>query len=456
MSDIQFAENHKPEFEELKWRDVRLTVKEIAPDMFVAIERLNPDDSYRLFRVRYPFGTQMFAEDGVCQIPNKKGQLIPLNDASVAQDIQDALGYRLFYLPMSLILSGQVNLFVEKTEHHINISNVYKQGFMTSLRSVLDPPSSYQARKLWRMTAGPRVPFMLPSISDAASFNRLKKYFNLKIDKPKDQKDHWKLFVEIANHKEFKQTWSTDLLFFSNKWLEPQDTDEWRLFHYALLQRGWAMSTYERNSVSVNNLWASFLATLRNKKATDYVLATVRHIIEASLGHAPLYQVAAGDDAEGPFNELTTVFLDIYGLEKYTPLIMVPDIYDYRSGEPAYIPLKMLSRNWPGKVDFLHTSLMSYAAEMQYVLNQFVEKTEKKIIDTQDTPFEELSHMQHDFYHIVGSESEGMISAGKIFEDSQRARQVAEKTHRSEIPVSRNNLFLSCGVKVSKKELQKN
>src|SRR5579872_4417071 len=98
--------------EEVSWQDVRKQVKTLAPDMFEAIEQLEPDSSYKLYKIKYPYGAAILGKNGIFHVPDAKGHLVPLNDASINPKLQEELGYSWGGLPMSLIMSGQVDLFV--------------------------------------------------------------------------------------------------------------------------------------------------------------------------------------------------------------------------------------------------------------------------------------------------------------------------------------------------------
>ena len=136
--------------EEISWQDVRKQVKALAPDMFEAIEQLEPDSSYKLYKIKYSYGATIIGKNGTFYVPNATGQLVPLNDASLNPKLQEELGYNWGSIPMCLVMSGQVDLFVGDTNNQIEIYSTYKSGIVAALRGVLDPPQSYQARHFWR------------------------------------------------------------------------------------------------------------------------------------------------------------------------------------------------------------------------------------------------------------------------------------------------------------------
>jgi|GEM_PF-3316119 hypothetical protein len=437
------------DFIEVTWDQCRQHFKRLAPDIYQAIEKISPNKRHRLFKVRYPYGASIIGDDGVCNIPYK-GKMLQLNDKSIPKDIRKALGYNWFSIPMSLVVSGELNLYVERMDGVIETSSIYGPGKMVALRGVLDPPKSFQARAAWRMSSGSRTPFFIPSISNYASFERLRKAFDLRVEKPNNQHDHFQLITEIANHTSFPTKWHTELIFFSNEWLVEQDSDAWRLFYLSLLKIAWKASAYARNSGPVNRLWINFISGIRNKYVNEYILATVRHIIEASLGQATLYKVFDGKNKEGPFNEVIDVMLNIYGLKRFTPVVMVPAYFGQSKNEEAYVSLKKLSANWPGKASFENISLMKCTRLMRYVLKQFIHKLSTGEIKAMDTPFDTLCQLKHDFFFSTLDSSDELLIANQIFDENSVVKKLSEKTGLLEVPTSKKNIFLNSCIRIKK------
>lgn len=435
--------------EEVKWADVRAQFKQIAPDIYHAIERLDLDDSYKLYRVRYPFGSMLIDNDGIFNVPLTDDQLVPINNPIVPKKLQDALGYSQLGLPMSFILSGEAELFVGNDSNEIEAEAVYSKGTMLAVRGLLDPHLSYHARRLWRMTAGVRTPYMLPSISDHASFERLRRSFELTTHKPVSQRDHWELFVEIANNERFSKQWGLELLLFNDQWLKPRNDEAWRLFRLTLMERSWKATQYLRNVKHVDRIWAKFVNSLRNKKATRFVMTMVRHLIEASLGEAISY-APYHNDFGGPFTTLAEVFLEVYGLKKYAPIIMIPHIFNPADKRPCYVSLQLPSihvvRDRKSKFD----NLITDTREIKHVFSQFIRKVKTGELPVEDTPFSKIANLDFEFYHADKDKHGELLPAIHTFDHDPVVKQWLSCSSNNEI-ACRNEFMRSC-IKISVKQ----
>jgi hypothetical protein len=438
---------HAPDIQCLQWEDIREQVKSVAPDLFGIIEQLNPDKSYRLYRAYYPFGAMLIGQEGIFNVP-RQGRFFPIIDIRLENQLREDLGYNQLGIPMSLMLKGQTQLYTEELDNIVT-ETLFVPGSMLALRAVLDPPLSYQARRYWRMTSGVRTPHMLPGISDQSSFNRLKKAFDLISDKPRNQNDHWKLFVEIANHENFPQKWGTEILFFSSKWLEPRNDAAWKLFRLALFERAWKTSAYQRNTNIVNKLWRRFISSLRNKKATPFVVNMVRYIIEASLGQAVSYVPDDGTNNSGPFRELSDVFIDIYGLKKYAPIVMLPYFIAPNFNRPAYISIQAPSTHWVNAGDHNENNLIGDSREIKHELDRFLEQIATSKISVDDTPFSTLTTFCYKFYHADLDKYGKLLPTATIFEKDKAVEHWLTHKHNSQI--ADRNTFLRSSVKIVQK-----
>jgi hypothetical protein len=439
--------------EEVAWKDVSKQVKVIAPDIYEAIEQLEPDPSYKLYKIRYPYGATILGKNGTFHIPNAKGHLVPLTDASLNPKLREELGYNWDGLPMSLVMSGQVDLFVGDNDNQIEIYYPCKSGTMTALRAVLDPSHSYQARHFWRMSAGTRIPYALASISDDASFNRLRKHFNSRLHKPLSQQEHWRLFVELANHETFTPVWFAEILIFPQQWLKSRKIPGWKLFRLALLERAWKASEYSRNIYPINKIWNKFTSEIRNKKFNNLIIALSKYIIEASLGESPLHVLDDGSNVAGPFNELTSIFLDVYQLKKYAPLMMVTSSFDRNNGHAGFVSVQMPNLQINMKNSYRNNKAIADMREIKYVVTQFVHKIENGHINVNDTPFSDLSNIAFDFYHTDEDKFQELLPAISVFDEIALAEKWKKSFTNNFMPY-RNPFIRGC-VKIAARKKEK-
>lgn len=385
--------------EDFSWLECRDLVKDIAQDLVDIIDQLSPDQSYRIYKIRYPYGASIIDKQGIFNLPTYDKYTVPINSKEVPALMRENLGYNQFSVPVSLILAGKTQMFTDISDNSIETCALYSIGDLLLFTHDFDEKSSYFARRFWQMTSGVRTPILLPGISDSILFERLRRHFNLDLIKPQSQKDHWKLFVELANHRLFPEKWYTELLVFSARWFENSEDPNWKAFRLTLLERAWRKCEYSRNIASINQLWKLFFSSLRNKKACNFVLGMVKQIIEASIGQNVSYFASDGECASGPFNTLVEIFLDIYGLNKHAPILMLPDIYHFNHDRSHYIPIQLPAKSAGQIKGHSYGNLISDTREIKCVLQQFVKKVTSGEIPVEDTIFAELPNLEYLFYH---------------------------------------------------------
>lgn len=399
------------------WQTVRLQVKNIAPDIFTVVEQLDPDKSYKLYKISYPYGASIMDQDGIFNIPFNDRHLMPINNKELPPSIVEHLGYNQASLPLCLVLHGQAHLFSETEQNSVISEELYSTGQIIALGDQLNSHLSFYARHFWRLTSGVRTPVMLPSISDQTCFMRLKRHFNLKTGKPINQQDHWRLFVDIAANKHFPNKWRTELLIFSSKWLEKRDDTAWKLFKLCLLEKAWQKSAYVRNIATMNQIWELFISNIRNKKPNNFVLTMVRYIIEASLSQAIVYAPFDDNENAGPFKSLIKIFMDIYGLKKHAPIIMVPEIFNEQEKRPFYIPIQLPGVHYAKIKSETSGSIIADTRDIKYLLNQFIHLITQKDIDLNNTIFSKLSNFNYYFYHADNDKYNELIPSSHALED---------------------------------------
>lgn len=443
------VKSHKSDtatIEEVSWRSVSQRVKEVAYDLYEIINRLELTSHHRIYKVRYPYGAMIIGKDGICNLPDNKGALVPITDSSIPKKVKEDLSYNWNGIPMSLILSGQVELFVEDDLRKVEIFGAYKTGVMLASRGGLDNGRSYQARNFWRMTSGSRTLFSLASINDAASFRRLKKYFNLSIDKEEAKQDVWLLFAELANSVAFPAVWYSEHLFFSREWFKQPKDDSWAAFRLALFERSWKVAAYEKNAGIVNRIWNLFRS---NKKMSEYSFQMLKYSIEASLGQAFLYKPIDDSDTAGPFTTFRNILLDIYGLKKYAPIIMIADFFNFQHDCSGYVSIQKPCKLMINSRSAYKENLIVEAREIRKAIKTFVDEMKEGIIKINDTPFYDLRSINFDFYHSDKDINNEFYSSSEIFAEDIAVQKLIDPIPNKEIPF-RNDLLRSC-IKIYRK-----
>ncbi len=439
--------------ETFTWQDVREQVKKTAPDLFNTIERLDPNNNYKLYKMRYPYGASIIDKKGIFNIPFHN-HLIPINSNEIPSSLSEKVGYNQFSLPLSLVLSGQIHQFSEIEPNSIYTKDIYASGSILALPDIMDANVIYCTNYFWRLTAGVRTPVMLPSIAEEVSFMRLKRYFNLKLDKPENQQDHWNLFVELASKTYFPEKWYTELLVFSDKWVQHFDDNAWKQFKLCLLERSWKRSADARNIATMNPLWDQFTSNIRYKRLNNFVLNKVRYIIEASLNHSVVYIPFDNNISAGPFKSLIRIFLNIYRLKKHAPIIMVPEFYNENSQRPAYIPIQINGLNSAKIKTHKYGSIISDTRDVKYFLEMFINKLLQKEIFSTDNSLSRLSEINYFFYHADKDKYGELIPSSLALEDDPVMKKWQKHPTNNEIAYK--NEFMRACVKMVKQGKQHN
>ena len=212
-------EKHKPNFEELKWEDLREEVAKLTPVLANIIDDLHSkqlkDKDYTLFKVRYPFGSKI-SDSGTLHIPNQYGRVVSISDKSIPDEIRNKLSYN--PVPLSFVLKNTSEVFTLADNRFIPFK-IFTPGEFFGTWELIDPTPFKKQAYNWSFTAGARSIFMLPKISESYSHQKLRSKYGVSLSPPKFLADHYEIFTKIATHPEFVDEWYNEIIFFPQKWL---------------------------------------------------------------------------------------------------------------------------------------------------------------------------------------------------------------------------------------------
>jgi hypothetical protein len=345
------------------WSAVREEVAAVKPELAAIIDKISPDKTYRLYRVKYRYGDLMVRQ-GKLQLPDSNGILRSLeHPESLDPQIVADLNYNLDSNPVTLVLSKALELFFNAKNRTILFA-MASTGTLFGGWKLLDPKISFHPAFLWDISAGARSAFMLPKISEANGHLALKKQFRTTADKPTGLFDHWHVFKEIANHDSFSEPWETEVLLFSSAWFAHLEDPAWVPLHHYMLNSSWKETDYLRNQVFWNSIF-SLLSSEVNARFAPHILDTVRHLFTVAAGGLPGYVPAQNSDYL-PMQGLQEAYTDVYGLIKYPPILMQPGHFDPndKTSHPIYYALK-----FPSAMEFTpkHSSRVSTIGELSQV-----------------------------------------------------------------------------------------
>lgn len=297
-----------PSLHKVTWSEVSKKVRAKNPQLAEIIDNLNPGPEYYLYKANYPFGSEI-SREGPLYLPNKKHQLISLNDPRTNSEIKKDLDYHLNNSPLTLILENSVELFIAQNNQILPFYALLSEGSIFGTWGVLASTPALQPFCIYSMTAGARSLFMLAKISEKGKHNKLIKAFGLNMNPPKNALDHWHAFREIAQHPEFGEAWYSELLFFPKKWIESIRNDPaWKPLENFLLRKAWD----DTNGTRSQYTWDLFLAMIQHRRkinADQYMTETVKNLLCLGASHATDFGIAPGfapaiDNLAGPIQRL--------------------------------------------------------------------------------------------------------------------------------------------------------
>jgi hypothetical protein len=323
--------------EEYTWSDVRESVKKYEDELCQIIDKIDPGKPYPIVKATYPFGAKIF-EKGKLYLSTKDKQEIVITDSRVPARLKQQLGYN--SLPLGILLEHGTEVYSELEDRVFSLA-YFKHGFNLGIWEFFAAASPFS------VSAGARSLFMLPKITNADGHRRLAKY-DVGFPAPQTPFAQHAIFKKIANHKNFSNPWTCEVLFLTQPWAQKiKEDSKWRDLHNFLLRRVWEHTHYSRNKMFIDTIWESFSRSLtkRRIKPDSHLIDTVKHLIFTAIGILPAFSPAI-DNQAAPIDGLLKAYLDDYGLETYAPSMMqphhfslkIPDDYVYYSIQvPTYL-----------------------------------------------------------------------------------------------------------------------
>ena len=395
---------NNPNIEELTWKEAGKFFKDHNPQLYDIIEEWSPNKEYTILKVSYQYGDKVL-NDGIINLPTKTGNLYPINNHKIPSDIKNKLSYSSF--PLGMAIQGGNEVFLEWEDRVLSLA-FFNPGVMLGLWESLDPVTSFFPRRVWSVAAGARSLYMLPKISETTAHDRLRKYFKLRLPAPKKMSDDSKVFAEIIKqgykYDIFKEKWRNEILFFSNKWLEPHKNDiRWLRFYNYLLQEAWNLSSYNRNKITLDRVWQLFASFLEGEglKPAPYLMDTVKHLVTIGCGVVPGFKPIGEKQYSGPMHLLQDVYLNIYGLKRYVPTIMEPYHFHKNDNCPAvYYSLQVPTVFESLPKSRRQTNLMTEIRELKNLMECFIQQAINGNLKIENTVYEWLiDNVEFDYFH---------------------------------------------------------
>jgi hypothetical protein len=392
------------------WKDVRETIGKISPDFASIIDDLDPKADHYFYAIDYPYGS-VIVDHGIFQVPNSDNRIVPITHPTISHQEKENLGYS-GTVPFGLVIENCIEAFMYGKERIIP-SSLVKEGQFISLWRVLDEGISYHTGKFWNITSGSRSICMGPKITDSKCHKALKTAYHLKYNIPETLFNHWNLFAQLANHQEFPQPWTSTILFFPKQWFSHRKDKRWANFYLYLFNIVWQGSSFRRNQFIFD---FAFSCAQENKglRPNPYLADIVRHLIAIGSGAVPGFAPAI-DNSVAPVSGLQRVFLEVYGLKKYAPIILHAHHFSQRDHRATYYSFQIPNTTVFSPRSRKMSSAMSDLQEANYIMEVLLAEILRGNIEVENTPLFWLAqHVKYGFYHSDKDKSETILSAGDI------------------------------------------
>jgi len=437
---------HRPSIQELTWKQVRQEFAQVNPELAAIIDELDPSSEYTLFRAKYPYGSEIL-QRSYLYIPDNRGGLVSLKSSQVPNSVKEKLSYNIFSNPVSLILKNTAELFIVLESNTIPLYGLIPPGKLFGTWRILNPTGNQNPIFIWDMTAGARSIFLLPKISETSGYNKLRKTFQLQADKPKNLLDHWKIFREIANHNSFDEHWETDILFFSKKWFDVMNDKKWKDFKIYLFEKSWQSSEYFRNQF-MWDLAFSLIQRQRNFKPNPYISDTVKHLLAIGSGALPGFS-AARDNVGGPVKNLQKVFVEVYKLTEYAPIIMQPHFFSLNEDRPVYYSLQYPTTLVFSPQSRENSTKIFNLYELKSLLNKYLSEVYSNNLNVSGTlTYSSKNEVRYDFFHTDVENHSGIRLSSEIAGEDVNFNKTFYGENQS---FPSNSSFLRGCIKISKK-----
>lgn len=325
-------------YQELAWDEVRsCVVNTCSKDLVSIMDEINPDPSYKFFKIIYPFGTQLVT-DGLAKFPLNKNTLALVTDHRTSKTIRENLSYS--SVPLGIIAKNSIEIY-RKMEDRVFSLAVAEPGFDLGIWEYFGSTTPYS------ISSGARSLYMIPRISTANLHKRLKKEFEIHASPPKRLCDHWNIFTELYSNDAFSTEWNCEIIFLGKKWFDTLKSNKetssgWLKLRNFILSKGWEHANFGRKQVLFDMMWQIAMERLNymRLKINPYIIDSLKHLMFLFVGSLPGSAPYAGKNTMGPLDEIQKIYLDVYGLKEYIPTIMQPQYFVFGKSEPIYYSMQ--------------------------------------------------------------------------------------------------------------------
>jgi hypothetical protein len=441
-------QKHRAEILTLTWKDIRSDFINANPALAEIIDKLDPNNRFPIFKARYPFGASI-ASGGKIYLPDQKGKVVPIDSSSINPKISSSLTRR--NLPIAMMLKKSMEIFYTMPDRIIS-RHILRKGDFLGLWGHFDAANEDYVKWPWSVVSGARSLYMLPKLTEINCHKKLRKKYDIQAHIPRTHLEHWNIFVEIANSQAFTDEWHSEMLFFSDIWIETAIKDKsWRGFYDHLLSVAWRESQYWRNKSTFDLVWEIFNNELLLKNAKPNLLLSciVKQIILTGIGILPCLTISANDEA-APIKALQDVYINDYNLKKYLPVFMQPHLFSLDDCSPSYYSLQYPNLLETIPVSKHLPSILSVIPDLMQLIKLFREKI-MEIWTDKGSPINTFCEkISCEFYHYMEEKWNGIKHTSEIMQEDERLIHLSQRYKNNQKFPDASSLISGC-IKISRK-----
>jgi len=382
-----------------------------------------------------------------------------LSDTNAPKEVIKNLGYGQNSAPLAMLLEKSLEYYIDLKKLNFTIPwQIYSPGSFFPLARFLNNKTNrtYSPNGLLTVVSGTRSAFMLPKIGSSPNHLMLRRHYNnVRPKPPKDLSEHWQVFKDIVRSNHSENDWRSCVLYFSQKWVDKIQSDtEWATVKNHFLEMASHKFEYEKNQIYYNIAY-SLIQNSNNLKSNPYLIDTACHLFALGAGAIPGYAPAI-DNHCLPLDLLQRAFVERYGLKKYIPTIMQPQIFRFEDEliKPIYYSL-----NHPSTLSFSPKSRQDSSTifemdELMHIVNVFQRELSQENNILSDTVISQVAKMiEFNYFHNRSSthdnieDSETIIKFDNRFTHNQTKHSAPGSIFSSDAPFLRGCVALNIRTK---------
>lgn len=319
----------------VSWDEIKNKVRTINPSIYDVIEQINPRVDIPFFLAQYNFG-EHFGIKNHAYLPTESGKLEKIDSQHTGNELFQHLGYGKNSLPLGMILDKYCEWHYFGENQRIFPDCVQGPGAIFNMQVIFDEDQTVD-NNILSVSSGALSSFLLPNIGCQRRHTKIQKYFNVSVPAPKSPYEHYLIFKEILQNKNTLSNWQSQILYFSEHFIEQvKNNEQWlklKLYFSESLRKKLMQNTYD---TSCNDLFLS-AKKINRFRPTPFIMDTAKYVFNICMG-AGIGVKPAVDEQYFPIQDIQKAYNECYGLE-YTPTIMVPSSLN-EENDSVYYPLQ--------------------------------------------------------------------------------------------------------------------